>query len=369
MIAVLITIGVIAVFAFVEAVFAIGIMAGSTISSSKKTMQYTVVIAARNEADNIRSCIKSVLQQNIPPNAVIIIDDHSEDQTLNAVYSIAAENPSVVALSCAGDESGKRAALMKGVLAAASDVILTTDADCIVHREWAATMLSKLSDDKKLFSGPVVNKTNGFRNALQYAESLYLVAMGAGAAEQGMMFQSSGANMIFSKSDFLEFHKSALGAAFNCGDDVFFLQFLKKKYGKTAVGFCNSASAVVITQPCINIRSWILQRVRWAGKSRGYSGSLPFLMGSLVAVSNIAFTIALLFLFLFPEMRFFILPGIMLKVMGDILILFSAAFSWKIPIRFISFFLLPVFYPIFLLSVGATMILQKNKTWKGRNIK
>ena len=368
MTAVLITIGVIAVYAFIESLFAIGIMTNSNTSLKKKKEKYSVVIAARNEEKSIVSCIESLLKQYIPPVAIIVVDDHSEDQTFNIVRSIAVENPLVVALSCDADESGKRAAISKGVCAAQTDIILTTDADCIARNDWAATMLSKFGKNKKIISGPIITKTKIFQNPGEYAESLFLMATGAGAASNGLMFQASGANMIFFKSDFADFYKSASGAEFNCGDDVFFLQFIKKKYGRKASGFCCNADAVVETQPSVGIKSWILQRVRWATKSRGYSDILPFLIGSLVVLSNVALVAALIMLILLPKLSFFIILGILLKIMGDVLILFSAAFSWNAPVRIVSFFLLPVLYPLFLLTVGIAMILHKNKMWKGRTI-
>ncbi|HBG71570.1 MAG: hypothetical protein A2W93_08010 [Bacteroidetes bacterium GWF2_43_63] len=369
MTAVLIIIGVIALFSFIEAVFAIGIMAGSNELVEKKGFKYTVIIAARNEAESIRACIQSVLRQSITPAAIIVVDDHSEDETLNIIQSLARENPLVVGLSNGRDETGKRAAIMKGIAAADTDVILTTDADCIVDCDWAASLYSKFSDKKKLISGPVITQSSGFRNAAEYAESLFLVGVGAGAAEQGLMFQASGANMIFWKNDFSDFYKSAVGAGFKCGDDVFFLQHIQKKFGTKATGFCNNAGAAVITKPCNSIKSWVLQRVRWAGKSRGYSGLLPFLIGSLVALSNAALVAALVLFFIFPDLRFFIVPGIALKIMGDALVLFSAAFSWKAPVKIIPFFILPLLYPFFLLTIGITMLLHKNKVWKGREIR
>jgi len=365
---VLITIGIIAVFAFIESLYAIGIMAESNISLKKKKERYSVVIAARNEEKFIQTCIASLLKQSMPPAAIIVVDDHSDDQTLSVVRAIAAENPLLVVLSCDAAETGKRAAIMKGIVAAETDIILTTDADCIARQDWAATMISKFSENKKLVSGPVITKTKVFQNPGEYAESLFLMATGAGAATQGLMFQASGANMVFLKSDFMDFYKSASGAGFSCGDDVFFLQFIQKKYGRKSTGFCSNAGAVVETHPSAGMKSWILQRVRWAAKSRGYSDVLPFLTGALVAISNIALVAALILFMLLPELRFFIIPGILLKIMGDVLVLFSAAFSWNAPVRIISFFLLPVLYPLFLMTVGIAMMLHKNKTWKGRTI-
>lgn len=368
MIVIVVTIGFIAFFAFIEALFAIGIMADSNALLRKKNIKYSVVVAVRNEEEWIESCIQSLFNQSVQPSAIIVVDDHSDDKTFCIVHQMIAQNPLLVLLSCDHDETGKRAALMKGISAAQTEVVLTIDGDCMARRDWALNMLSKFSENKKLVSGPVITLSKRCLNMPEYAESLFLMAVGAGAASQGLMFQASGANMLFLKSDFVDFYKSASGAEFRCGDDVFFLQYIQKQYGRKASGFCSNSGAVVETHSSAGIKEWIFQRVRWASKSRGYSDWIPFAAGILVLFSSSALVAAFILLIAQPEFSFFLLPVILVKVMGDVLLLFSSAFAWKAPVRVLSFFMLPLFYPLFLMSVGSAMIFQKNKIWKGRAI-
>ncbi len=50
---------------------------------------YSILIAARNEEENIRSCIDDLLAQNFPEDRfeIIVIDDFSEDATAEIVKS------------------------------------------------------------------------------------------------------------------------------------------------------------------------------------------------------------------------------------------------------------------------------------------
>jgi chlorobactene glucosyltransferase len=56
-----------------------------------------VVVPARDEAANVRACLESVLQQQLPHARldVVLVDDHSADATLQIAESIAASDPRV----------------------------------------------------------------------------------------------------------------------------------------------------------------------------------------------------------------------------------------------------------------------------------
>src|SRR5450755_2080066 len=49
-----------------------------------------VIIAARNEEKNIQSCLKALAAQDYPATfyQVIVVDDHSTDQTWNVLTSL-----------------------------------------------------------------------------------------------------------------------------------------------------------------------------------------------------------------------------------------------------------------------------------------
>jgi chlorobactene glucosyltransferase len=62
----------------------------------------TVIIPARDEAHNIGPCVRSLLAQDYPADRlkILVIDDHSADDTAAIVRSIAARHPQVSLLSC-----------------------------------------------------------------------------------------------------------------------------------------------------------------------------------------------------------------------------------------------------------------------------
>jgi len=91
----------------------------------------TVVVAARNEADNLAQCVKSIVNQD-SVQKVIIVDDHSTDRTLQVAEKLASTHPQVAVFSAPdlpAGWTGKSHAMQAGSRHAASKYILFTDAD------------------------------------------------------------------------------------------------------------------------------------------------------------------------------------------------------------------------------------------------
>jgi len=92
----------------------------------------SVIVAAKDEEDNIESCVTSILKQDYPKFELIVVDDRSEDRT-----------PEILRRLCETDQrlsiiginelppgwSGKNHALHQGVVAARGKWLLFVDAD------------------------------------------------------------------------------------------------------------------------------------------------------------------------------------------------------------------------------------------------
>jgi chlorobactene glucosyltransferase len=92
----------------------------------------SVIVPARNEARNIERCVRSLLASRYGPLEVIVVDDHSEDDTRAIVERIAAEDPRLRVISApplAPGWFGKQWACATGANAAGGELLLFTDAD------------------------------------------------------------------------------------------------------------------------------------------------------------------------------------------------------------------------------------------------
>lgn len=95
----------------------------------------SIIVAARNEEENIRNCIESLLKQDYPDFEVIAVDDRSEDSTgriLDELGSIYPDKLKVVHIDKLPEGwYGKHYAMYTASRIASGKYLLFTDADCI----------------------------------------------------------------------------------------------------------------------------------------------------------------------------------------------------------------------------------------------
>ncbi|MBU3604126.1 glycosyltransferase family 2 protein [Polynucleobacter sp. AP-Kaivos-20-H2] len=86
----------------------------------------SVIIPTKNRASTLIECVNSVLEQTYGPDEVIVVDDHSDDDTKNLISSHSDVRLKYVALI---EESGAQAARNMGLKMAHSDWIAFQDSD------------------------------------------------------------------------------------------------------------------------------------------------------------------------------------------------------------------------------------------------
>ncbi len=92
----------------------------------------SIIIPARNEADNIEECVNSILAQDYPNLEIIVVDDRSEDGTGEILKSIADTDSRLQVIAgkeLPSDWMGKAFAIHQGYQLAKGDWLLFTDAD------------------------------------------------------------------------------------------------------------------------------------------------------------------------------------------------------------------------------------------------
>ena len=92
----------------------------------------SVIIPARNEAENIETAVRSILATTYEPMELLVVDDRSTDTTPTIVQALAAEDPRVRLIPGAPLPPGwygKPWACVQGYRAAAGECLVFTDAD------------------------------------------------------------------------------------------------------------------------------------------------------------------------------------------------------------------------------------------------
>lgn len=335
----------------------------------------SIVIPARNEERNIQILLTNLIQQNYPKDnfEIIIIDDNSTDNTAEIVSAFIKQNPEhrikIIHLSGENpEEAYKKKAITKAIDTSIGELIITTDADCTVDKNWLRSFVSFYQLEKpQMIVGPVSfhNESSLFEK-LQSFEFLSLIAITAGAIRIRRPIMCNGANLAYEKSAF-----TAVGGfgndKFSSGDDVFLLLKIKKQFGNRSVRFIKSLDAIVHTEPKKNIKDFIHQRIRWASKNKGYDVKI-LLVSFTVYMVNLLLISGLLFALIYPSIINIVLASMIIKMIIDLPILFGITkFVKQRKIMFYAFPMI-ILYPIYIIITGGLGIIG-NYQWKDRKIK
>jgi glycosyltransferase involved in cell wall biosynthesis len=116
-------------------------------------MFVSIVIPSYNEAENIASCLRALIDQDYSGPYEIILVDSSDDETPDIVGR---DFPFVtlIRLERKTDPGGARAV---GVGRAAGEVIFFIDADCVADRSWMKKMARRHGEGHPVVGGSVEN--------------------------------------------------------------------------------------------------------------------------------------------------------------------------------------------------------------------
>jgi biofilm PGA synthesis N-glycosyltransferase PgaC len=339
---------------------------GWTYKSSSKTNAtpafVSIIIPFRNEEKHLKSVISSVLKNDTSQYELILVNDHSEDNSLQICKDFESKNINIRVLSLINNV-GKKAAIKLGIENSKAEIILQTDADCIVGNDWVSAMQEAFVERIKLLIGPVkVGKSNGRWNWFNQLEFAYLQCFTAASANLNKPIMANGANLMYSKEVFWEYERSNIGKQFASGDDQFLLEYVKINYSR-AINFVKQGNAIVSTAFPEQWKQMVQQRSRWASKNintKGFQNLVGALLLSTQLILPGCFIISFFdsqFIDLFWEL--FILKSALEIILGSV---FLSFFKLRISI-YVPIF--SIIYPFFLLNVLLLGKIEKSY-WKGR---
>ena len=328
----------------------------------------SILVAARNESENIESIIRDLFNQDYPAQQfeVIVIDDHSEDDTLTKCQDLQTEFTELVVLQNTGE--GKKQALTTGIGASRYNVIATTDADCRVGSDWLSAMVSNWKADTKMLLGPVVlSPATTLLERIQSMEMMAIMGLTGGFANHRKPIMANGANLFFSKSAFLE-----VGGYSNqsnpSGDDVFVMLKMNERW-PASVAFVKDYRATVQTRPQPNFKDFWQQRKRWLSKKGGYenpwvkSTAIISFLANLIGLLAILFSITMAGTFSDK-----LLWVVLIKTIFDLAIIRTVRIDID-PVCGVGSIVLAELFILFYVPLLGLFGGVKNYTWKGRNIK
>jgi glycosyltransferase involved in cell wall biosynthesis len=329
----------------------------------KPKTKFSIVVPFRNEAENLPNLLNSFSKLNYPNDLfeVILVDDCSSEefkvQSLKFKVSII-KNIRV-------SNSPKKDAITTAIQSVNNDWIITTDADCLVNKNWLLALDNYIQLHKVLMIAGAVSY-DCEDSLLHHFQQLDLASLqGATIGSFGLKkgFMCNGANFAYTKSFFQELNGFEGNDGIASGDDVFLLQKAIARFPEK-VHYLKSENNIVITKPLNDWKSLFYQRVRWASKTGSYQSSFGKGLGLVVFGGNLVWVLGVgcWVLSFIPFPNIILLP--LLKFIVDTVLIYKTnRFLTKKRMRYLI--LSSVFYPFFSVSVALYSLFGKYE-WKGR---
>jgi cellulose synthase/poly-beta-1,6-N-acetylglucosamine synthase-like glycosyltransferase len=300
---------------------------------------YSVVIAARNEEENLGKCLAAVFDQSIGQKRyeVIVVNDRSTDGTGVIAGDWAQRYPSMTLVNVAATPVGvapKKYAVLLGIERANHEIVVLTDADCRVPRDWLSTIDRYFSGDTGLVQGITayagVDALNAVFFGMQAIEFLSHGIVAAAAIGAGMPLNSNANNFAFRKKAFEEAGGyGAVSRKVVSGDDDLLLQRIAAS-GAWRVRFMADSAGAVTTAATPTVRGVFEQRKRWGSKTVNYTArQVAFLSGIFLFYCGATASLAIS---VFQPKYFALFAGMFaVKILGEYLLLIpgTALFNQK----------------------------------------
>ena len=341
------------------------------------TTGITILIPARNEAEYIEKCLTSILNNQYPEHLleIIVIDDHSTDNTAELAIKILKNRGKVIFLKdYLNNEtinSYKKKALEIGVESATHQWIITTDADCFAPEQWLQSMaFLKESENTQLIVAPVNIFRKNENLVLYYFQSLdFLTLQGLTVSMLQLNLGSmcNGANMGFSKKAFqqVEGYKNIDHIA--SGDDLLLMEKIQKEFPEE-VRYLKSTSAIMQTEAQKTWKDLFNQRIRWASKNDKYQNKKMIGILFLIFFFNFLLTLGCILAIWNKDYWKIITMLFIIKVGTEIIFLFPVAKFYNKTKELWFFLFLQPLHILYVVFIG---LLGKFGTysWKGRVVK
>ncbi len=234
--------------------------AQSEIDSSAIKPTISVVVCSHNDAAELKKNLPLLLHQNYELFEVIVVDDHSEDETEVWLNTISSDKLRVITLRNA-KKAGKSHALAAGLRVATGEWVVLTDADCSVQsKDWLQHLSCYLTNQYIGYVGYGPHlKLTGLLNKLIRFDTAQIASLYLSSAAGGFPYMGVGRNMGWHRSVLPQVIDALEKLPTTSGDDDWVLQQVRNNGKIRAIA---DPRTFVYSFPKTSLYSWFHQKIR-----------------------------------------------------------------------------------------------------------
>jgi 1,2-diacylglycerol 3-beta-glucosyltransferase len=252
--------------------FAVGAWFSRYPADRSRRPSVSIIIAARDEEENIGRCLESMCNLTYPREKleILVVDDRSTDRTGEIVSGFARRPPTIRLISAqpaAGHLQGKANAVMQGLDNARGEVILFTDADCEVQPGWVEETVKYYNESRVgLVAGFTELKASREFEKMQALDWFLLFSLAAAGIRLKQPFTAVGNNLSVTRAAY-----DAVGGyrsiPFSVTEDYALFHAVTAQ-GKFAARFPLDPATLVFSRPCSSWKQLYNQKKRWFAGGR-----------------------------------------------------------------------------------------------------
>lgn len=331
-----------------------------------KKIPISVIICAKNEAENLKQFLPSIVSQNYPDFEIVLINDSSSDDTLEVIENFAKLHSNIKIVDVKNTEAfwaNKKYALTLGIKASKNEHLLFTDADCKpVSEYWIKEMCSHFDEKQSIVLGygKYEKIEKSFFNKLVRFETLITAIQFFSYAKIGLPYMGVGRNLAYTKKAFFNVNGFINHIKINSGDDDLFINQIADSKNTS---ICFSKESFTESVPKSTFRSWIKQKRRHISTAKYYKIKHKILL-SLFYFTNLFFWILAIFLFILKYNWPFVLLLCVIRILIQFIIVDASSKKLNETDLLIWFPILEISLIIIQLSIFINNLISKPNFWK-----
>lgn len=347
-------------------IFAIGSHRARYSNNPAYRPRVSIIIAARNEEANLRPCLESIARLTYPKELldVVIVNDRSTDRTEEIIRDYVTAFPFMTLHNATEDTefglNGKTNAVAQGIERSRGEIILFTDADCIVPERWIEETVKYYSEENVgLVAGFTSLRSGTLFEAVQALDWFVLFSIAAATIRLRFPVTAVGNNLSVRRKAY-----DAVGGyrhiPFSVTEDYALFHAITST-GVFNAKFPVDAGTLVASLPCENWKSLFHQKKRW------FTGGAGMDMKSIsLFATGYIFKSLLLLTLAFEGVGGVVVP-FLVKLGVDFLLVRPALRTFDRLDLIWAFLPFELYYILYVVVFPPLVLLNKEVMWKGRS--